>query len=92
MFFGVKIPDPTSGVRVYSRAAVKILTGNLPDEYPEPESIAILATHGLKIAEIPVTMQARASGVSSLNGFKNLAYMAKVISALVGLRIRTLLR
>jgi hypothetical protein len=92
VFFGVKISDPTSGFRVYSRAAVKILTENLPDEYPEPESIAILATHGLKIAEIPVTMQARASGVSSLNGFKSLAYMAKVISALVGLRIRTLLR
>ena len=89
--FGVYIADPTSGFRVYSQAAVTILRKNMPDEYPEPESIAVLATHGLKIAECSVVMNARVAGVSSLSGLRSLAYMPKVISALLGLRIRSLM-
>jgi Glycosyl transferase family 2/Uncharacterized conserved protein (DUF2304) len=88
--FGVYIADPTSGFRVYSRSAVTLLRKNMPDEYPEPESIAVLATHGLKIAESAVTMNARVAGVSSLSGLKSLAYMPKVVSALLGLRMRSL--
>ena len=90
LLFGARVVDPTSGFRVYSPKAVQLLRRDLPDEYPEPESIAIMASHGLKIAEIPVAMKPRTSGTSSLNGWKSLAYMSKVISALLGLRIRSL--
>lgn len=91
MLFGAEVSDPTSGFRVYSSAAVEVLRRNIPDEYPEPESIAIIAAARLRISETPVKMNARMAGVSSLSGgLKSIAYMSKVISALLGLRMRSL--
>jgi hypothetical protein len=81
--------DPTSGFRVYSVRAARMLLGNMPDDYPEPESIAILGGAGMKIAEWPVEMQPRTQGVSSLSGgFKSAKFMFKIAAALLGLRLR----
>jgi hypothetical protein len=92
LLFGVRVSDPTSGFRVYSKKAVEVLRRNIPDEYPEPESIALMAAAGLRVSEVFVQMNPRTSGVSSLSGgFKSVAYMIKVISALIGLRIRSCL-
>jgi len=85
------ITDPTSGFRVYSKEAVGLLMRMMPDEYPEPESIALLALMNKKIKEVPITMNARSSGASSLNGTRGVIYMAKVVSALIGLRLRFML-
>ena len=87
-----QITDPTSGFRVYSKHARKLLSKNLPDEYPEPESIAILMTQDLKIGEYPVIMNPRTTGTSSLIGFKGILFMVKISSALIGLRLRSLLK
>lgn len=85
-----KILDPTSGFRVYSRNARDILMTRMPDEYPEPESIAILALSGARIDEFKVKMLPRETGVSSLHGLKTIRYMMKVITALLGLRLRSM--
>jgi len=83
--------DPTSGFRVYSRRAVDLLLNCMPDEYPEPESIAIIGAANLKIKECQVSMQPRLSGVSSLSGgVKSAKFMFKVSVALLGLRLRLL--
>lgn len=87
-----RISDPTSGFRVYSSDARKILIKNLPDEYPEPESIALLISAGLNVVEVPVRMSPRTSGQSSLNGLRGAWFVMKVSSALIGLRLRTLFR
>lgn len=89
LLFGACISDPTSGFRVYSAKAIEVLRKSIPDEYPEPESIAIMASKRLKLAETRVNMHARVTGTSSLGGWKSIAYMSKVISALLGLRIRS---
>lgn len=88
----VRITDPTSGFRVYSFDAIDTLLRDMPDEYPEPESIAILAGNGHRIKEHPVTMQPRMQGVSSLAGLKGFFFMVKVMSAILGLKLRTLVR
>ena len=88
----IQITDPTSGFRVYSRHARKVLSKNLPDEYPEPESIAILITQGLKVTEVAVMMRPRTAGQSSLEGLKGALFMMRVSSALIGLRLRTWFR
>jgi hypothetical protein len=80
--------DPTSGFRIFSRRAAQTLLSSMPDEYPEPETLAILAMHGLKIREIYCEMQPRTTGVSSLHGYVAVRYMYKVVTALVGLRLR----
>jgi hypothetical protein len=86
------VRDPTSGFRVYSARAVRTLMTVMPDDYPEPESIAILALRGLRIVEVSVRMAPRATGHSTLTGLKSIRYMIKVTSALTGLRLRSLLR
>ena len=91
LFGQSNITDPTSGFRVYSEKAQRYLLNYMPDEYPEPETIALMLTQGFKIAEIPVTMSARQSGISSLSGFSGIRFMVKVLSALIGLRLRKLL-
>ena len=86
---GFSVKDPTSGYRVYSKAAIELFSKVIPDEYPEPEAIAVLLVKGMKVVEIPVKMRPRAGGVSTLAGFKGPKFMIKVLSALWGLRLRT---
>lgn len=93
-FLGIVFPnvnstDPTSGFRIYSAAAMKVLRKEMPEKYPEPESLALAAVNGLKLAEIQVNMEPRRSGVSSISGLSSLRFMTKVITALIGLRIRS---
>jgi hypothetical protein len=64
----------------------------MPDDYPEPESIALLAVTNAVIAEYPTPMQPRSGGQSSIAAFGAVQYMIKVISAMLGLRLRTLMR
>jgi hypothetical protein len=64
----------------------------MPDEFPEPEAIAIATVAGLKVIETSVKMEKRLAGLSSIRGLKTFIYMYKAISALVGLRLRTLRR
>ena len=91
--FGSKsrISDPTSGFRCYSARALSILKRHMPEEYPEPESIAILGLQNCLIQETQVRMSKREQGVSSISGFKSVKFMMKVCSALFGLRLRTLI-
>ena len=84
------VTDPTSGFRAYSQQAYEVLLKDIPEDYPEPESIAILSNKNLKILETPASMKPRQGGTSSISGLKQATYMIKVISALLGLRLRSL--
>lgn len=83
------IKDPTSGFRVYSKRAYQELIRHMPEEYPEPESIAILTLRNFLLQERNVKMLPRVTGQSSLTGLKSIRYMVKVLSALIGLRLRS---
>lgn len=82
--------DPTSGFRVYSQKMVQMLSAQMPDEFPEPETLALAIIQNLKIVETHVTMSKRMTGLSSIRGIKSFIYMSKAISALVGLKLRNL--
>ncbi|MFT3928202.1 MAG: DUF2304 family protein [Myxococcales bacterium] len=88
--FGRKaqVTDPTSGFRVYSRRAAALLAVRMPDEYPEPESVAVCAIQGLSIGETPVKMLAREAGESSISGWKSAVFMVKVLTSLLSFRVR----
>jgi hypothetical protein len=85
------IADPTSGFRIYSQKACHYLENKVPDDYPEPETIALLALRSFKIEEVRVRMQARVAGSSSISGMKSIQFMIKVCTALLSLRIRSFL-
>ena len=75
---GVEVKDSTSGYRAYNAQAIRLAADYYPDEYPEPEMILYLAHKQVKIAEVAVNMNDRASGVSSINSFRSVYYMFKV--------------
>ena len=86
------VSDPTSGFRVFTRRFCEIALPQMPDEYPEPELLALAAVLGGKIVETRVIMTARTAGKSSIFGLQVFSYMVKVITALLGLRLRTFSR
>lgn len=81
------VDDPTSGFRVFSYRLGMLLLERMPDEYPEPETIALAARHGFRIGERRVVMAERVAGESSIGRLAAVRYMYKVITALVGLRL-----
>lgn len=80
---GKKILDVTSGFRIANKEVIKLFATDYPDDYPEPETIVFLLRNGYKIDEIPVEMNEREYGSSSINKFKSIYYMVKVSFALI---------
>lgn len=83
LFCNVKITDPTSGFRAANKNVIKVFSNDYPSDYPEPESIVNLIKSGFKITEVPVSMNERKGGKSSINLFKSIYYMIKVSIAII---------
>lgn len=88
LLLGDRITDSTSGFRAYSRKAIRILSRNYPDDYPEPEAVYILRKKGIPIKEVPVEMGMRAAGKSSISFIKSIYYLVKVLLAIFVLNLR----
>lgn len=82
LFVGKKVKDPTSGFRALNWKVIKLFAQEYPVDYPEVEELLLLKQKGLNFLEIPVKMQARKSGHSSITLFKSMYYMIKVSLAL----------
>ena len=85
---GKKITDPTSGMRLAGRSIIEMYAKNYPKDYPEPESVAAVLKAGKKVGEIPVRMNAREEGVSSISPKKSVYYMIKVSLAILIAAVR----
>jgi glycosyltransferase involved in cell wall biosynthesis len=75
---GTTITDPTSGFRASGRKAIELFCMSYPIDYPEPESIVEAIGRRLRVSEIPVQMQARTEGKSSIKPLTSVYYMVKV--------------
>ncbi len=78
-----KITDPTSGFRAVDKDIIKVFAKNYPTEYPEPESTVEVLVNGYKVVEVPVSMNERIGGTSSINIWKSVDYMVKVNLAVI---------
>ncbi|MED4889242.1 glycosyltransferase family 2 protein [Lysinibacillus fusiformis] len=85
---GLKITDPTSGYRACNKEVIQIFASNYPKDYPEPESIMYIKRKGLIVSEVPVIMNEREGGESSINFNRSIYYMIKVSLAIVFDKIR----
>jgi glycosyltransferase involved in cell wall biosynthesis len=85
---GARVTDPTSGFRATGRQGIELFARSYPPDYPEPESIAVAARAGLRVAEVPVRMSERLHGESSISAWRSLYYLVKVSLALVLLPTR----
>lgn len=89
IFFGQKITDATSGMRMCNRKVMELFIKDYPKDYPEPETVARLLRHKCKVKEVPVIMRERQAGVSSISSLrKSIYYMCKVSLAIVIEKIR----
>ena len=70
---GKKITDPTSGMRMVNKKLLEKFTDEYPKDYPEPESVVTILSEKYKVTEIPVVMNEREEGVSSIS-LKNSVY------------------
>ncbi|KGP77370.1 MULTISPECIES: glycosyltransferase family 2 protein [unclassified Paenibacillus] len=80
---GQMITDPTSGFRACNKRVIEIFSQRYPIDYPEPESIMFLKRKYYEIEEVPVVMNSRESGSSSITPIKSIYYMLKVSIAII---------
>jgi len=73
-----RVTDPTSGFRILSRRAIRLLAARYSEDFPEVEALVVAHRAGLRILEIPVVMAERSAGRSSIGALKSLVYMLKV--------------
>jgi hypothetical protein len=78
-----KITDPTSGFRAVNKKIIEEFAKEYPTEYPEPESTVCMLCKGYKIIEVPVSMNERQGGTSSIRFWKSADYMIKVCLAII---------
>ena len=71
---GMNIKDPTSGMRMFNRATMKIMA-NQVDYGPEPDTVAHLIRSGAVVKEVQVEMRDRIAGESYLNFSRSVKYM-----------------
>lgn len=86
---GTKIYDPTSGYRAANAKVIKLFADSYPTDYPEPDTVAMILKKGYKVTEIPVKMNERKTGKSSINAFKSIYYMIKVGISIILTSINT---
>ena len=86
---GVKVNDATSGFRAVNKRGINILAADYAQDFPEPESIVTLACAGARIKEVPVVMNERDHGSSSIGNLNSLYYMIKVSLSIILARFQT---
>ena len=82
MTTGVRVSDPTSGMRMFSRKMIKEFALNL-NYGPEPDTISYLIKNGAQISEVPVHMEERMGGESYLNLVNSFKYMFKMLISIL---------
>lgn len=71
---GKYIGDVTSGMRLFNKKMIKLF-GYEVNYRPEPDTLAFLLNHGVKIEEVQVKMRERIAGQSYLNFISSVRYM-----------------
>lgn len=82
MTTGVRVADPTSGMRMFSQNMIKEFAQNL-NYGPEPDTVSYLLKNGAKVSEVPVHMEERMAGESYLNLANSAKYMARMLTSIL---------
>ena len=82
MTTGVRVADPTSGMRMFSEKMTREFAQNL-NYGPEPDTVSYLLKNGAKVSEVPVRMEERQAGESYLNLANSGKYMIKMLTSIL---------
>jgi glycosyltransferase involved in cell wall biosynthesis len=78
--------DATSGLYAVNAKALPLLAETFTSGAPEVEALIRVAGAGLRLEEVPVTMEERARGESKLRGSKAVKLVVTVVGTLVAAR------
>lgn len=78
-----KIYDTTSGFRAVNKKIIEEFANDYPVEYPEPITTVEVIKKGYNVTEVPVSMNERENGTSSIKAWKNIYYMLNVIISII---------
>jgi glycosyltransferase involved in cell wall biosynthesis len=84
---GRSFGDATSGLYAVNAKALPLLAERYTSRAPEVEALVRIANAGLRFEEVPVTMEARASGESKLRGSKAVKLVLTVAGTLVAAKL-----
>ncbi|HWD51484.1 MAG TPA: glycosyltransferase family 2 protein [Acidimicrobiales bacterium] len=76
---GGSFTDTTSGFRAVGRRGIELFAASYPTDFPEVGTIVLACHSGLTVAEVPVQMEPRRHGRSSIGGFGSAYYMMRVV-------------
>jgi glycosyltransferase involved in cell wall biosynthesis len=79
--------DATSGLYAVNAKAMPLLAETYTSRAPEVEALVRIGRAGLRLREVPVTMEARASGESKLRGSKAVKLVVTVAGTLVAAKL-----
>jgi hypothetical protein len=79
--------DATSGLYAVNAKALPLLAETFASGAPEVEALIRVADAGLRLEEVPVTMEARASGESKLRGSKAVKLVLTVAGTLLAAQL-----
>lgn len=88
LFSGLKLTDPTSGMRAYSQRVFFELA-EATNERPEPDTMLYFARRGFSIKEVEVEMRERQGGESYLTPMKAIRYMIENTLSFIYVFLRT---
>jgi glycosyltransferase involved in cell wall biosynthesis len=82
---GTPLTDPTSGFRMVNSRALALFAFDFPEEYlgDTVEALVLASRARLRIAQVPVAMRERTTGVPSQNAVRSVAYLLRVVTAIV---------
>lgn len=88
LFTKKKIYDVTSGFRAVNKKIIKDFSSKYPIDYPEPITNTELVKKGYIIKEVPVSMNERTGGRSSIHTWKTVYFMINVVLSIMFVGIR----
>jgi hypothetical protein len=87
LVLGRTFGDATSGLYAVNALALPLLAETYTSRAPEVEALVRIANAGLHLEEVPVAMEARASGESKLRGSKAVKLVLTVAGTLVAAKL-----
>jgi glycosyltransferase involved in cell wall biosynthesis len=84
---GRSFGDATSGLYAVNAKALPLLAEPYTSRAPEVEALVRITDAGLRLDEVPVTMEARASGESKLRGSKAVKLVLTVTTTLLAAKL-----
>lgn len=88
---GVRLSDPTSGLQLLSHRAFSRYArlGHFPPDYPDVDVLLASQWAGMRIVEVPVSMEERSAGLSMHAGPRVFYYLFKMALSVLVVALRT---